>query len=43
MTNHYCDIFTDCWHCPCPVCPYEKYEDNFRIEEESEDDDGTEH
>ena len=21
---HYCDIFTDCYHCPAPFCPYEK-------------------
>lgn len=26
MTMHYCDIFTDCYHCPAPFCPYEKLE-----------------
>lgn len=25
---HYCDIFTDCYHCPAPYCPYEKYDEN---------------
>jgi hypothetical protein len=27
MDMHYCDIFTDCYHCPCPFCPYEKLDD----------------
>ena len=27
MDMHYCDIFTDCYHCPVPFCPYEKLED----------------
>ena len=36
MNSHYCDIFTDCYHCPAPVCPYEKYDENFRIEDETE-------
>ena len=27
MVSHYCDIFTDCYHCPCPYCPYEKLDD----------------
>ena len=27
MDMHYCDIFTDCYHCPSPFCPYEKLED----------------
>ena len=26
MDMHYCDIFTDCYHCPAPYCPYEKLE-----------------
>ena len=30
MDMHYCDIFTDCYHCPAPFCPYEKYDENFR-------------
>lgn len=27
MDMHYCDIFTDCYHCPAPFCPYEKLDD----------------
>lgn len=27
MDMHYCDIFSDCYHCPCPFCPYEKLDD----------------
>lgn len=27
MDMHYCDIFTDCYHCPVPFCPYEKLDD----------------
>lgn len=27
MISHYCDIFTDCYHCPVPFCPYEKLDD----------------
>lgn len=38
---HYCDIFTDCYHCPAPYCPYEKLDDWGRDDvkdEEVEDD-----
>ncbi len=34
MDMHYCDIFGDCYHCPAAVCPYEKYEHNFREDDE---------
>ena len=27
MVLHYCDIFSDCYRCPVPFCPYEKLED----------------
>lgn len=27
MDMHYCDIFTDCYRCPVPFCPYEKLDD----------------
>ena len=27
MVMHYCDIFSECFHCPVPFCPYEKLED----------------
>lgn len=27
MDSHYCDIFSDCYRCPAPFCPYEKYDD----------------
>ena len=27
MDMHYCDIFSECFHCPVPFCPYEKLED----------------
>lgn len=27
MDMHYCEIFSDCYRCPCPFCPYEKLED----------------
>lgn len=46
---HYCDIYTDCWRCPVPFCPYEKlddgtdagWEENWDDEEiEDEKDDG---
>ena len=52
MVLHYCDIFTDCWHCPAPFCPYEKLEDGTEAgwaaedeeeekeEEEEEEDEG---
>ena len=42
MDMHYCDIFGDCYHCPCPFCPYEKLEDGtdagWAREGEDEDD-----
>jgi hypothetical protein len=25
---HYCDIFSECYHCPVPFCPYEKLDDD---------------
>lgn len=42
MNMHYCDIFTDCYHCPAPYCPYEKLDDDQRREDEDyeEEDDG---
>lgn len=40
MNSHYCDIFGDCWHCPAPVCPHEKYEDNFRGSDADKDMEG---
>lgn len=27
MDMRYCDIFSECFHCPVPFCPYEKLED----------------
>jgi hypothetical protein len=27
MDMHYCDIFSDCYRCPVPFCPYEKLDD----------------
>lgn len=47
MMMHYCDIFTDCFHCPVPFCPYEKLDDwvaadtaeEMRIIEGEEDED----
>ena len=43
MNMHYCDIFSDCYRCPAPFCPYEKYEDDgspsgYEPEEEYDDD-----
>ena len=44
MDMHYCDIFTDCYHCPAPFCPYEKLEpswlDDVEEEKESEEECG---
>ena len=41
MDMHYCDIFSDCYHCPVPFCPYEKLEDGTEagldMEAEAED------
>ena len=45
---HYCDIFSDCYRCPVPFCPYEKLEGWDRepveveeeFEEEEDQDDG---
>ena len=43
MDMHYCDIFTDCYHCPVPFCPYEKLDDRtesgWAIDDEVETDD----
>ena len=33
MDSHYCDIFSDCYRCPAPFCPYEKYDDDAGDEE----------
>lgn len=27
MVLHYCEIFSDCYRCPVPYCPYEKLDD----------------
>jgi hypothetical protein len=49
MDMHYCDIFSECFHCPVPFCPYEKLdswghddgtEDEEEYVEEEEEDDG---
>lgn len=51
MDSHYCDIFSDCYRCPAPFCPYEKYDDDGNRgavdgaateneQDEEEDDDG---
>lgn len=37
MNSHYCDIFSDCYRCSAPYCPYEKYEQNFRVEDDESD------
>jgi hypothetical protein len=41
MDMHYCDIFSDCYHCPVPFCPYEKLEDwgqdGYTVDDEQED------
>ena len=42
--THYCDIFTDCYHCPVPFCPYEKLDSwcehaNYVTDDEVEPDD----
>ena len=44
---HYCDIFSDCFHCPVPFCPYEKLDDGTdsgwsEIEDEMYDDEDEE-
>lgn len=48
MDMHYCDIFTDCYHCPSPFCPYEKLDDGTEagwatadedVEDEEQDED----
>ena len=42
MDMHYCDIFSDCYRCPVPFCPYEKLDDGGRsgdaVEEPEEED-----
>lgn len=39
MDMHYCDIFTDCYHCPVPFCPYEKLDDRTESGWATEDED----
>ena len=41
MNNFYCDIFTDCYHCPAPVCPYNRREQEREDNEETEGDEET--
>lgn len=36
---HYCDIFTDCYHCPAPVCPYEKRDPDWMDDIKADDED----
>jgi len=40
MDNHYCDIFSDCYRCPAPFCPYEKYDDDRDDADEEENEEG---
>ena len=46
MTMHYCDIFSDCYRCPVPFCPYEKLDDGsdsgWADEEDTDEDDECE-
>lgn len=40
MNNfHYCEIFSDCFHCPVPFCPFEKLEDGMEAGGVETDDD----
>ena len=43
LDMHYCTIFTDCYHCPAPFCPYEKENEdgygNGYDDEDTDDDD----
>ena len=32
MDSHYCDIFSDCYRCPAPFCPYEKYDEDGAVD-----------
>lgn len=38
---HYCDIFSDCYYCPAPYCPYEKRDPGWLddTDEDEEDED----
>ena len=44
MDAHYCDIFSECYNCPVPFCPYEKLDEQGQdgeweeVEEEEDDD-----
>ena len=42
----FCDLFTECWHCPIPYCPYEKLgdgsESGFDDEADRDDEDDEE-
>ena len=47
MDAHYCEIFSDCYRCPAPFCPYEKLDDGTdggwepeEYQEEDEEDEG---
>lgn len=40
MDNHYCDIFSDCYRCSAPFCPYEKYDDDRDGADEEENEEG---
>ena len=37
---HYCDIFSDCYRCPVPYCPYEKLDDESYSGWANEDEEG---
>ena len=39
MTPTYCELFTECIHCPVPFCPYQGGEED---EEGGEEDGGCE-
>lgn len=38
MEMHYCDIFSDCFHCPAPFCPYEKLDEPLSEDAPAQDD-----
>lgn len=42
MKMHYCDIFSECYHCPVPFCPYEKLEDGTESGWDDKDDESDE-
>lgn len=37
MNSHYCDIFSDCYRCPAPYCPYEKRDEAAEKEEKGDE------